>query len=494
MAKKKVVRCPFRDECERKCEHEFKELECDYYKNNARGDSVLEDQEKLRELKEERSVNEMYEAMMSEYDDSEEDLADKAVVNVVDSSSSSGDFSDGSEIKLIELGRIAASNNNVFAVENDITALAEDIKVNGLLSPLTVCPSEEEGFYRLISGHRRYKALCSLYENSFEVACVVTRPKSPEVEEYMLIQANITSRTLDWSQKQKVIEQAEKLLLKLKEQGMEFPGKLRTHVAKLLKTSEAQIAKSNYVSKHMIPELQTVSDNNINFDARYKIAHWPENIQKSYYDNYVSKGRYVWDVDYYSRKINSGEDPFAPQPASTEPKQKMCYRGQNVSGVPCDNVENLELYKGAVRERFGCNMKCDGNCCFYCPNRFICPGVCKTAKADIDNDRMAMDVSDFYVYRIRLALRSLLVEKGFNEVKIEDLEDLDGLDLQEDYKCLYTCIYDSSFDVRDLLWYLSKLEVTPNEFFEMVEKHTDPPYEPDDIKPTWKIYLGAEEK
>ena len=48
----KNTRCPFREECERKCAYEFKELQCDYYRNNAYGDMVIPEQEQLRAMQE----------------------------------------------------------------------------------------------------------------------------------------------------------------------------------------------------------------------------------------------------------------------------------------------------------------------------------------------------------------------------------------------------------------------------------------------------------
>ena len=493
MAKKKEVRCPLRNECGRKCEFEFRELQCDYYKNNGIGDNVIPDQEEHRRHFEALENNKLFNKMFDEVADDEF----LETVKALDIVKCCGDLSEGSSVHMIELGRICASQNNIFAVEDNITALAEDIKVNGLLSPLTVCPSEEEGFYRIISGHRRYKALCSIYENSFEVPCVVTWPKSPEAEEYMLIQANMSSRELGWSEKEEARKRVEKILLELKKQGMEFPGKLRSHVAKLLKTSEAQLAKSKYISEHMIKELQEVSDSDINFDARYKIAHWPEEVQQSYFDEWVSNGRYVWNYDYYNVKIKNGENPFVQATETSqkqEPEVKKCYISSNYLN-PCDNVENLGLYKGSCRERFGVNMECLGSCCFYCAFRNICSSVCSVTKSDIENERMNIKFEYHYVYRVRFALRSLLLDKGFNEAKIENLANLDGISLEENYSDFYTYIYGEELNLRDLLWYLSKLEITPNEFFEIVEKHTDPPYELEkDIKPTWKIFLGKEEE
>ena len=86
-------------------------------------------------------------------------------------------------------------------------------------------------------------------------------PKSSEAEAYMLIQANMMSRVLNWNDTEKARKKAEEVLLALKAQGVEFPGKLRKHVANLLKVSEAQLAKVKYVSEHLIKEIQDIDDN-----------------------------------------------------------------------------------------------------------------------------------------------------------------------------------------------------------------------------------------
>lgn len=49
MAKKINNCCPLQAECERKCAHEGHELDCDYYRNNAREGLTIEDQEAIRE-------------------------------------------------------------------------------------------------------------------------------------------------------------------------------------------------------------------------------------------------------------------------------------------------------------------------------------------------------------------------------------------------------------------------------------------------------------
>lgn len=68
-------RCPLQAECERSCEFKHRELECSYYRDNARGDLVIEDQEKIRNERDRSSEYEMWEEALAELpeDDLDED-------------------------------------------------------------------------------------------------------------------------------------------------------------------------------------------------------------------------------------------------------------------------------------------------------------------------------------------------------------------------------------------------------------------------------------
>lgn len=65
-----------------------------------------------------------------------------------------------SDIKKIKLEDIDTFENHPFKVNNDesLQELAESIRINGLLNPLTV-REKENGRYELISGHRRKLAM-----------------------------------------------------------------------------------------------------------------------------------------------------------------------------------------------------------------------------------------------------------------------------------------------------------------------------------------------
>jgi ParB family chromosome partitioning protein len=67
------------------------------------------------------------------------------------------------EIKMIEIDKIIANENNFYSI-SEIEILAEDIERQGLKSNLVVRKNNEE--YVLISGHRRLNAINFLKENN----------------------------------------------------------------------------------------------------------------------------------------------------------------------------------------------------------------------------------------------------------------------------------------------------------------------------------------
>ena len=57
---------------------------------------------------------------------------------------------------------------------------------------------------------------------------------SPELQQLRLIYANANTRTMTGAELAEQAAQVEKLLYQLKEQGYEFPGRMRDHVAQAL--------------------------------------------------------------------------------------------------------------------------------------------------------------------------------------------------------------------------------------------------------------------
>ena len=70
--------------------------------------------------------------------------------------------------------------------------------------------------------------------------CIVDRSQdSPELTQLKLIYANASTRTMTSAEQSAQTEQVKKLLYQLKEQGMEFPGRMRDYVAQICRSPPA---------------------------------------------------------------------------------------------------------------------------------------------------------------------------------------------------------------------------------------------------------------
>jgi ParB family chromosome partitioning protein len=135
-------RCPFGTECERKkCEHRFKESECDYYYANNTEDAFVDGKS-------------MDDILDSYFDDEGEERM----------------------LEYIDIDLIHPHPDNPRKDVGDVSELAESIKHSGIMQNLTVVPFEGE--YRVIIGHRRLAA--SKLAGLTELPCVVVEMSEKE--------------------------------------------------------------------------------------------------------------------------------------------------------------------------------------------------------------------------------------------------------------------------------------------------------------------------
>lgn len=151
-------------------------------------------------------------------------------------------------VEQIPLAEIEENENNSYA-QTGIDELAESIKVIGLQQPLVV-RRKTEGGYLLLAGHRRRNAL-ALLDRKTAPCIVLDADLDPSIQTLILHWTNTMARgggglTAEYTgQAAKEIEAA---LKDLQARGVvELPGKLRTYVAEVLKTSESQIARAKAI-------------------------------------------------------------------------------------------------------------------------------------------------------------------------------------------------------------------------------------------------------
>lgn len=191
--------------------------------------------------------------------------------------------SDTGREKIEYLPRTAlVTDSRNFYTLSGIDELAANIECIGLQQPLRVRPVEgHPDLYRIVSGHRRRAALDKLAlagSRAFEeVPCIVERDNaSPALRELRLIYANADTRKMTDGELAQQVERVTELLYKLQEEGYEFPGRMRDHVAEACRISRTKAATIAAARKNLIPELRQLWERgNINTSqamALYKAA------------------------------------------------------------------------------------------------------------------------------------------------------------------------------------------------------------------------------
>jgi ParB family chromosome partitioning protein len=162
----------------------------------------------------------------------------------------------GKRLAEVDIDDLVSNEANFYAVDTDkLEELKNSIALSGIMDPPTVTETED-GKYRLISGHRRTAAVRALVAEGRadlrKVPVFVRSPRSAAMEELELIMANSTARVLSSAEVSQAAQRVERLLYELKEQGVEFPGRMRDHVAAACNVSKTKLANLKTIETHLI--------------------------------------------------------------------------------------------------------------------------------------------------------------------------------------------------------------------------------------------------
>lgn len=317
-------------------------------------------------------------------------------------------------VEQLPLAEIEENENNSYA-QTGINELAESIKVIGLQQPLVV-RRKTEGGYLLLAGHRRRNAL-ALLDRKTAPCIVLDADLDPSIQTLILHWTNTMARgggglTAEYTgQAAKEIEAA---LKDLQARGVvELPGKLRSYVAEVLKTSESQIARAKAINNGLTKAWQgDFKCHRINDSAAYELSQCDADLQRELHGAY--KERY-WSLD--SKKIKAhrkaAEFDFTPL---TCPEASP--------GIePCAGAD-----KRAAWVKDG---HCEG-CCHECALAANCDRVCGKVKQRIERERSAAErevqkqerIEAFNASPIAQArrniLNALMVEEIFGFADLED--------------------------------------------------------------------------
>lgn len=168
----------------------------------------------------------------------------------------------GRALVSVDIADIVSNEANFYRIdEQSLEELKNSIALSGIMDPPTAVKTED-GKYRLISGHRRTAAVRALVNEGREdlrkMPVFLRSPKSAAMEELELIMANSTARVLTSSEISKAAQRVERLLYDLKEQGVEFPGRMRDHVAEACNVSRTKLANLHAIESGLIADFKTL--------------------------------------------------------------------------------------------------------------------------------------------------------------------------------------------------------------------------------------------
>lgn len=193
------------------------------------------------------------------------------------------------QLQLIPLEDLLPSPENFYQLR-DVDGLADAIALEGLQQPLVVTPCPgKAGKYRIISGHRRRAAIEKLVKDKAHpredlrpVPCLVRIYASQAMAELQLILANSTARVLTNAEISRQAERMEILLYQLKEEGYQFPGRMRDQVAAACKVSAPKLARLKVIREKLkAPVLVLLFEKDkLSEQAAYALARLPEDFQE----------------------------------------------------------------------------------------------------------------------------------------------------------------------------------------------------------------------
>lgn len=292
--------------------------------------------------------------------------------NVSNSDTDSGGVRE--QIEYIDIGLIDSDPGNFYKL-TQLEELASNIAVVGLQQPLRVRAAEQDPQrVVVVSGHRRLAALKLLIKEGRKdlraVPCIREQVSgSPALQELRLIYANRDTRVISSAEIAKQAEKVEMLLYQLKEEGYEFPGRMRDHVAQACKISAPKLARLKVIRENLILEYMSLFETDkLPEQTAYALARLPGDFQRRMFSALLTapSGAVVEKV---LSKYNEG---WRWEPQLTCPDGKACKRGDVFLRRDCETSGWAGFCGGNT-----CCLECDQAKASYSP----CARMCSKAKA-----------------------------------------------------------------------------------------------------------------
>lgn len=336
------------------------------------------------------------------------------------------DTSQREQIEYIDIDKIDGDDRNFYELSG-LEDLAANIELCGLQQPIRVRTSPNKpSRVIIVSGHRRKAALQMLVdegkEQFREVPCIREEsPKSWALQELRLIYANSDTRKLSSADLAKQAERVEELLYQLKEEGMEFPGRMRDHVAQACQTSKSKLARLKVIRENLLLDLENDWESGKFIDqAAYALAWMPDWMQ----DEFIGKpGKHEFGGDQCEKMLAAADQYEKPKVS--------CPGG----GEDCKN--GALFLQHDVREKYAYNLCKGERCCFHCAYQHNCKFACEKTKAKIAVGRAETEkANDLHREQTQKKSDRILAEAEVFWDRVEDLCLDSGTDLDAVAKAL----------------------------------------------------------
>lgn len=289
------------------------------------------------------------------------------------------DTADGrKQIEYIDIDLLDDDPRNFYAL-SDLDTLADNIATVGLQQPLVVRPDPDKtGRYIIVSGHRRRAAVRKLVEDGREdlrrLPCLLdSSDESPALQELRLIFANSGTRKLTDPEIAAQAERVQMLLYRLKDEGFDFPGRMRDHVAEACQISKSKLARLKVIEKGLDGYAKQLwKEGKLNESAAYALARMPFTYRTSIAAVSGGKGLDGTKLDVLQKRI--------------EKSDTRLWTGDKLT---CPDGGACKHRTGFVRHALDhpWDEDCDGSmCCLNCPRGtkcdcYACSQMCSKAKA-----------------------------------------------------------------------------------------------------------------
>lgn len=216
------------------------------------------------------------------------------------------------EIKPIDVNLLVEHPDNFYDV-SDVTELKQAIVMAGGVRQNLIVEPIDNGKYRIVSGHRRCKAVKELLDEYAGIPATVPCEieTDPNVAQLLLITTNSSTRKLTAWERIEQYTQLESLYRYFKAQN-KLPGRKREALAKLLQEGPTNVARLKVISDNKNPALvNMLKQDRIGISAAYELCKLPPDVQEEFCGQAKYKVTLADVKEYINRKY-----PPTPAPAA----------------------------------------------------------------------------------------------------------------------------------------------------------------------------------